>query len=170
VVKRNVGFDASVLLEHLQDAIGLVSGKKRDLMKMGRDIMRDETVRAFQTQSDPSTGSRWPRREHSYPWPMLFDKGDLFSALDWGYGVRTRDGKPRFFGKVADNYIVIAGATHFGRSKRRSSKGTRMRAPGGGFLAPRSGVVPPRPFFGFSNSAKAKFKRQAERRIGRVFR
>lgn len=180
---KSVKYNAKALLEHLQDALNLVSGEKRDLMRMGREIMKDETVRAFRTQSDPESGSRWPARKGDYPWPMLYNTGTLFGSLDWGYGIKTRDRKLKLFGSVTDNTlfggrwrsgkpkhpIVIAGAVHFGRSKRRNAKGTRLRARGGGFRAPSTGVVPPRPIFGFGGSAKAKFRRQAERRIGKVF-
>lgn len=183
-MKTGVHFNASALLEHLQDAIGLVSGDKKDLFRYGRDLMQRETDRAFQQRVDPTTDAAWPQRQHSYSWPMLNRTGTLRESLRFGYGIKTGDKRPKFFGKVTDNAmygfmsskgkltppVVIAGAVHFGRSKARSDGGTRLRARGGGFRASRTGNVPPRPVFGFGRSARNSFKRNAERRLRLVFK
>ena len=153
------------VMKNLDEMADLITAKDRDIMRYGRSIMRTETKRAFSSKSDPSTGSPWVPRRSSYPWPMLQNSGGLFGSLDWSYGIKTKDRKLKLFGKIRGDQeaIVIAGATHFGRTKGRSSRGTRLNR------APTTGATPPRPFFGFGRSARKRIKRYAEKRLAKVF-
>lgn len=172
------------VMKNLDEMEDLITGKNRDVMRYGRAIMESETRRAFSSKADPTTGRAWASRQGSYPWPMLKHTGTIFSALDWSYGIKTRDRKLKFFGKVKDSYylggytrggghkptIVVAGSLYFGRTKARSGKGTRIRAPSGaGFASPQTGKTPPRPFFGFGRSARGRIKRYAEKRLAKTF-
>jgi hypothetical protein len=177
-VKQGVTVNANALLEHLKDAAGLISGEKKDLFRYGRELMERETDRAFRQKVDPQTGGAWPQRKGSYPWPMLNRTGTLRDSLRFGYGIKTKNKRPKFFGKVTENSmygfmsskgkfthpIVIAGSVHFGRSKGRSDSGSKLRT------APKTGRVPPRPIFGFGRAARNSFKRNAERRLRMVFK
>ena len=145
----------------------LISGEKRDIMRYGRSVMMDETRRAFMQKVDPGTGRAWPARRHEYSWPLLVRTGALFQSLSTGYGIRTKDKKLKLFGRVDDgrDSLIKAGAVHFGRSKARSARGTRLRG-----VSPQSGAVPPRRLFGFGRAARNKVKRYAERHLKRTFR
>jgi len=56
--------------------------------------------------------------------------------------------------------IVVAGAVHWGRTKHRNRKGTKKP-----WLAPTTGVTPPRPLFGFGRTAQQKFSARFEQLI-----
>ena len=157
---------ADGVLNALDNMGDLVSGKDRDIMKYGRAIMWGETQRAFSQKVNPNTGRAWAPRKHEYPWPLLVHTGELFKSLSTSYGIRTRDKKLKLFGKVDDDResLIRAGAVFFGRSKARSSRGTRLRG-----VSPTTGTVPPRPFFGFGRSARQRIRRYAERRLKRTF-
>jgi len=149
------------------DRLEEVAGGKREVMRKGAAMMRRATQRAVGTNSDPATGRPWPSRKHSYSWPMMLHTGRLRSALDAGYGIRMRRGGPRLFGTVADTtypdgtpVVLVAGAVHFGRSRGRTSRGTRLFGRG-----PTSGAVPPRPLFGMSSADRGEFARAWRRAI-----
>ena len=125
-------------LAEIQD---LIAGEKRDIMQYGRSLMKSETERAFSRKADPETGRPWPRRKHSYPWPLLNHTGKLQNIVEFSYGVKTRNGKAKFFGKVEEGFasgnytrggggislgarkpwIVVVSAVHHGRKRGRSS-------------------------------------------------
>jgi phage gpG-like protein len=165
-------------MKSLDEMSALIDGRNRDLMRYGRAIMKQETHRAFSAKVDPNTGRPWAPRQGSYPWPLFQHTGTAFGALNWGYGIKTKSGKLKFFGKVREgsypgNYgggkgpkpiHVVVGSMLFGRSKGRSSRGTKI------FRTPSTGATPPRPFFGFSRSARGRFKRYAEKRLAQVFK
>jgi phage gpG-like protein len=154
------------VMRGLKEVEDLIAAKERDIYRYGRGIMRSETRRAFSQKVDPNTGRAWPERRGSYPWAMLNRTGALMASLDWSYGTwLTGNRRPRFFGKVKGGQaeIVKAGAVHFGRSKGRSSRGTRLST------GPTTGATPAREIFGFGRSARRRIKRYAEKRIARVF-
>ena len=144
----------------------LLDGRKRDIMKYGRAIMKQETNRAFSSKVDPHIGRAWAPRKGSYPWPMLYNKGDLFRSLGWSYGIKTKNKRLKFFGKIKGDQksIIRAGAAHFGRSKSRTSRGGKRPN-----VTPSTGATPPRPFFGFGRSARGRIKQYAEKRLARAF-
>ena len=154
------------VMKNLDEMADLITAKNRDIMRYGRAIMKKETQGAFASKADPATGRPWAARKGSYAWPMLQNSGGLFGSLDWGYGIKTKDRKLKLFGKIRGDQeaIVIAGATHFGRSKARSSRGSKLWG-----QAPSTGATPPRPFFGFGRSARKRIKRYAEKRLAKVF-
>ena len=155
------------VMKNLDEMADLISAKDRDIMRYGRSIMKSETKRAVSSKADPSTGRGWAPRKGPAVWPMLQRTGSLFASLDWGYGIKTKDRKLKLFGKISggQDAIIIAGATHFGRSKARSSKGTKLWG-----QAPSTGATPPRPFFGFGRGARKRIKRYAEKRLAKVFK
>ena len=171
------------VMKNLDEMQELIEGKRRDIMRYGRSIMKSETKRAFSSKVDPHTGRAWAARKESYPWPLLKHTGTIFAALDWSYGIKTKNRRLKFFGKIKDSYylggynrgggkkptVVVAGSLHYGRTKARSTSGTRIRARGGGFASPLTGATPPRPFFGFGRSARKRIKRYAEKRIAKAF-
>jgi len=155
------------VMRGLKEVENLITAKQRDIYRYGRSIMRGETRRAFSQKVDPNSGRPWPARRGSYSWPALNRTGGLIASLDWSYGTWLRGNRrPRFFGKVKGGVdaIVKAGAVHFGRSKGRSSRGTRLQT------APTTGSIPAREIFGFGRSARSRIKRYAEKRIAGVFR
>ena len=155
------------VMKSLDEMADLITAKDRDIMRYGRGLMKSETKRAFSSKADPNTGRGWAPRKASYQWPMLNNTGAMFGSLAWSYGIKTKDRKLKFFGKVDGDQdaIIRAGATHFGRSKARSEKGTKLWG-----QAPSTGATPPRPFFGFGRSARKRIKRYAEKRLARVFK
>jgi len=166
------------VMKNLDEMQDLIEGKRKDIMRYGRAIMKSETQRAFSSKVDPHTGRAWAARQESYPWPLLKHTGTIFSALDWSYGIKTKNRKLKFFGKIRDasylgSYgrgsgpkpaIVVAGSLFFGRSKARTARGGKRWG-----VAPSTGAVPGRPFFGFSRSSRKRIKRYAEKRIAKVF-
>ena len=158
---------ADGVMKDLAEMGDLISGKRRDIMKYGRAVMRQETRSAFVSKVDPTTRRPWAPRKGAYPWPLLYNTGDLYGSLGFGYGIKTKDRKLRLFGKVrgGQSSIVRAGAVHFGRSTARSSRGTRLRN-----AAPATGATPARPIFGFGRSAQKRIKRYAEKRLARAFK
>ena len=155
------------VMKNLDEMADLISAKDRDIMRYGRSIMKSETKRAFSSGSDPNTGRGWAPRKASYSWPMLQRTGSMRGSLGWSYGIKTKDRKLKLFGKVDGDQgaIIRAGATHFGRSKARSEKGTKLWG-----TAPSTGATPPRPFFGFGRSARKRIRRYAEKRLAKVFK
>ena len=165
-------------LKQVDDMEKLIRGTKPDIMRYGRSLMRSETARAFASKADPNTGRAWPGRKGAYPWPLLKHTGTLMASLDWGYGIKTKSGRPKFFGKVREGsylgaynrgagpkpLVVVAGSVFFGRTKARSTKGTKIRS-----RKPLTGATPPRPFFGFSRSSRKRFARYAEKRLAKAF-
>jgi phage gpG-like protein len=150
-------------LDELQE---LISGKRRDIMRYGRSIMKSETKRAFSSKVDPRTGRAWAPRKGQYPWPLLYNSGDLFGSLEWGYGIKTKNKRLKFFGKVGGGQagIIRAGAVHYGRTKARTSRGGKRFG-----VMPSTGATPPRPIFGFGRSARKRIKRYAEKRLAKAF-
>jgi len=177
------------------DRMAQVVEGKREVMRMGARIMQSETDRAFAQRVDPSTGRPWPSRKHSYPWPLLHHTGQLQRILTTGWGVRTKSGRPRLFGKVREGFargtysrggggeayqaekpfILVAGAVHFGRRGARSASGWKpnrrgkLYFHGGGTklsgTAASTGPTPPRPLFGMGRSARRQFARAWRRAI-----
>ena len=159
--------DASEALGMLDEVEKIVSCEQINIMRYGAQLLRGETERAFREHVDPETGQAWPERKHDYPWPLLNRTGKLRSMLRSGWGIRTEDGRPKLFSKVEDGFvygegvknIVVAGSVHFGRTKYRTRKGTKKP------WAPKAGVTPPRPLFGFGRSAQQKFSARFEQLI-----
>jgi phage gpG-like protein len=166
-VTTGVHVEIDGVMKNLKEMEDLITAKDRDIMRYGRSIMKSETNRAFSSKVDPNTGRGWVPRKESYPWPMLNNTGAMLGSLAWGYGIKTKDRRLKFFGKVAGDQgaIIRAGATHFGRSKARSEKGTKLWG-----QAPSTGATPARPFFGFGRSARKRIKRYAEKRLAKVFK
>jgi len=160
--------DASRPIAALTEVEKIVSGEQVEVMRYGAALLAEEMHRAFQEQVDPDTGRAWPPRKHEYPWPPLNRTGKLRAMTRAGWGVKTKTGRPRLFGKVEDGFyygpearnIVVAGSVFYGRTKHRTRKGTKR--PG---IAPLTGATPPRPFFGFGRSAQQKFARRYEQLI-----
>ena len=154
------------VMKSLAEMQALIEGKKRDIMRYGRAIMKGETRRAFSSRVDPGTGRAWAARQESYPWPLLYNRGDLFGSLEWGYGIKTKNKRLKFFGKIKGEQgsIIRAGAVHFGRSKARTARGGKRFG-----VTPSTGATPPRPIFGFGRSARKRIKRYAEKRLAKAF-
>ena len=154
------------VMKNLDAMRDLLNAKDRDILRYGRSIMTQETRRAFSQKVDPATGRGWSPRKGNYSWPLLYHTGSLYGSLAHSYGIRTKDRKLKLFGKIdgGKDAIVKAGAIHFGRSKARSEKGTKLWN-----VAPSTGATPPRPFFGFGRSARKRIKRYAEKRLKKVF-
>ena len=155
------------VMANIDDALDLITAKDREIMRYGRSLMKKSTKRAFTQKASPGTGKPWARRKESYPWPLLRNTSTLWNSLRWGYGIKTKNKKLKFFGKIAggQDAIVKAGAVHFGRSKARTSAGGKRPN-----VAPSSGITPARELFGFGRSQRKRIKRFAEKRIAEVFR
>ena len=128
-------------MKNIEDFEKLLDGRNRAIMQYGRNEMKKETLRAFSSGTDPGTGKRWAPRKESYPWPILRHSHQLYGTLAWGYGIKTKDKRLKFFGKVKDGfakgaftrggggvalgarkpYILVAGAVHYGRRRARSA-------------------------------------------------
>ena len=155
------------VMANLDEAMDLVTAKDREIMRYGRSLMKKATKRAFTQRADPGTGRPWARRKESYPWPLLRNTSELWRSLRWGYGIKTKDKRHKFFGKIAGDQqsIIRAGAVHFGRSKARTAAGGKRPN-----VAPSTGITPARPLFGFGRSQRKRIKRFAEKRIAEIFR
>jgi phage gpG-like protein len=156
------------VMKNIDEAMDLITAKDRDIMRYGRSLMKKSTKKAFTQKADPATGAPWARRKESYPWPLLRNTSELWRSLRWGYGIKTKNKRLKFFGKIAGSYpqaIIRAGAVHFGRSKARTAAGGKRIG-----VAPSTGVTPPRPLFGFGRSQRKRIKRYAEKRLAKVFR
>jgi len=174
--RSRVKVDIKEAIKMLGGIEAIVSCEKKDLMRYGAQMMNDDIDRAFKTQSDPSTGRKWPERSGDYSWPILQHTGTLRGMVDAGWGVKTRSGKIKFFGRVRDGFylggytrggrqqhkpnIVVAGSVFWGRSKARTERGGKRWD-----VAPATGRVPPRPFIGYSRASRDKFKREIERQL-----
>ena len=181
--KSGITVETGGLITSIEEMQDLITGKDRDIMRYGRSIMRSETKRAFSQKVDPQNESRWKGRDGQYAWPLLRHTSTVYSALDWSYGIKTRNKRLTWYGKIRDGHylggynrgngakplIVVAGSLFWGRTKARSVKGTKVKAPGGGFVSPMTGKTPPRPFFGFGRSARHRIKLYAEKRLAKVF-
>ena len=162
-----VRIEAGGVLKSLDEFQKLLDGRDRAIMRYGRGLMKSDTVAGFSSGRDPE-GAPWMPRKGSYPWPILRNSGNLLGSLRFSYGIKTKDRRLKFFGKVKDDdqgAIIKAGSIHFGRSKARSSKGTKLWG-----QAASSGATPARPIFGFSRSSRKRLKRYAEKRLARVFK
>jgi phage gpG-like protein len=150
-------------LDELQE---LISGKRRDIMRYGRKLMKMSTRKAFSAKADPGTGRPWAQRKESYPWPLLRNTSKLWHSLRFSYGVKTKNKRLKFFGKVAggQDAIVKAGAVHYGRSNARTAAGGKRPN-----VAPSTGVTPARPLFGYGRSQRKRLKRFAEKRLAKAF-
>jgi len=146
-------------MKNLDEVQDLIEGKRKDIMRYGRAIMKSETQRAFSSKRDPGTGRPWPQRKHSYPWPLLDRTGTLKDIVDFSYGIKTKDGKLKFYGKVEEGFcsgnftrggggialgarkpwIVVVGAVHFGRKHGRST--ARWKRKAHGYLSSRGKMV-----------------------------
>jgi len=138
------------VMKNLDEMQDLIEGKNRDIMRYGRAIMKQETMRAFTSKRDPTTGRAWAARQESYPWPLLMNTRTLYGLLNWSYGIKTRDRKMKFFGKIEEGfakgnytrggggislgarkpYILVAGAIYFGRKRARSTALWKPKAHG----------------------------------------
>lgn len=197
-MKGSVHVDARNVLKHLAKASEVVSGKDPDIAVFASKQHESEIDRAFQSKVAPSTGRRWDPRRHGYPWTMLEHTGTLKGALLSGFGIKTRSGKMKVFGKVREGFYLggysrggggsllgahkpvslVAAAVMFGRKNARSAAGMRAGKGGRSFLhgggsrlksGASTGTTPPRPFFGFGQMAKFRVRRFAQRRIKQVF-
>jgi phage gpG-like protein len=87
-------------------------------------------------------------------------------------------------GVMRKSAFEVVASVFYGRSRTRTVEGWRNRrmgrgrtavrstwsyGGGRGYSAAESGVVPPRPFFGFGGAAQARVKRYAERMVGRAY-
>ncbi len=155
------------VMKNLTEAQDLITGKDREIMRYGRSLMKKSTKRAFSQKADPGTGKPWAPRKESYPWPLLRNTSGLWRSLRWGYGIKTKNRRLKFFGKIAgeQDSIIRAGATHFGRKTSRTAAGGRRQ-----HITAATGVTPARPLFGFGSSQRKRIKRFAEKRIAEVFR
>ena len=159
-MKSGVTVDADEALRHLEQAGDLISGQDSDIVRFAHKQHQRETEQAFQKKANPA-GTTWPRRKHSYPWPLLENTGTLRNLITHGFGIKTRDKRLKLFGKIRDSVylggysrggggaitgarkpgIVVAGAIYYGRKRGRSAAGyrtttrrgvTRTRLHGGG--------------------------------------
>jgi phage gpG-like protein len=170
-VNGSIKSDVSAVTGSLNDMMKVLDGRQKDILRYGAAVMKQETARAFAAGADPATGRPWQSRSVGRPWAMLQHTGTLRGALEFGYGVTKKDNKQKLFGKIKDGrrrdgalHVVVAGAAQFGRTKRRTDRGTKLRG-----QAPRTGATPPRPFFGFGSSARRRIKDYAEKRLVRAF-
>lgn len=172
-----VAVDITAAIEMLNKVGEAMAGKM--LMVYGAGIMQHETDRAFAAGIDPSTEKPWPPRKYSYPWPILRRTNNLQASLEVGWGLKTKDGKPRFFGKAREgSYLgkysagrstgrrkpiaMVAAAVHFGRKGGRSGSDTRTRK------AAATGQTPPRALWGWGNSARNRLVSRAQQLIERA--
>ena len=157
---EGVRVDTSQAVAALTEVEKIVSGEKAEVMRYGAELLMAEMYRAFREQVDPDTGRAWAPRKYDYPWPLLNRTGTLRTMTQAGWGVKTKTGRPRLFGKVIDGFsygpgvknIVVAGSVFYGRTKHRTRKGTKKPR-----IAPTTGTTPGRPFWGFGRSAQQKF-------------
>lgn len=170
-MSSSITADVTATLGGLTEALELLEGTKKDFMRFGADLLRQETERAFSSAVDPTTGRAWPGRSGSQSWPMLSRTGALKSALGFGYGVTRKDKRQKLFGKIKTGrrgdgamHLVVAGAAHFGRTKRRTDRGTKLRG-----QTPRTGITPARKFFGMGRSARRQLKAFAAKRLEKAF-
>jgi phage gpG-like protein len=195
---KNIVTDVSQVTMGLDRMNDLLIGRRKDILRYGAAIMKQETARAFASGVDPNTDRPWPPRKHSYPWPMLNHFGNLRRILTFGWGITKKNNKPRIFGKVKDVVFIqrshrggvgdnanmrksameVVGAIFYGRKHARTVEGWREKrggrmvwSRGGGKTqdAATTGTTPPRPFFGFGKSAKRRIKDYGEKMLARVF-
>lgn len=151
-------------LETLHKVQEAVADSKRKSLRYGAHLILQDQRSAFSRQADPVSGMPWARRTKSYSWPLMWKTGELMRRVGAGWGARTRDGRPRLYGKLVGNpsakLSIQAGALHFGRTGAGQSRFTAYRArraarTGG----PSNRYMPPRPIFGMSRTSQRQFAR-----------
>ena len=158
MVTTGVRIEAGGVLKNLETLLKRIDGRDRAIMRYGRRLMESDTTSAFTSGRSP-TGRAWKKRKHSYPWPILRHTGTLQDIVEFSYGIKTKDKKLKFFGKVKDGvcsgaytrggggvamgaqkpWIVVVGAIHFGRQRARST--ARWKRKAHGFLRTRGKMV-----------------------------
>lgn len=148
--QRHVSVDAKKTLDSLDKISDLVSGANPKIVIMAHREHQKEINRAFSSKQNPQTGRSWPRRKHSYPWPLMEHTGTLKGLVLSGFGIKTSDGRQKIYGKVRAGYYLggysrggggaflgahkpveeVAGAVFFGRKRARSAAGWKPKAHG----------------------------------------
>ena len=159
--------EVAATTKRIEEAVA--DSKKRSL-RYGASLMRRDQAQAFASQSDPLTGRPWAQRTRSYPWPLMWKTGELMRSVGASFGLRTKDGKPKLFGKLLRNdkrLAIRTGALHHGRTGAEQSRHVRYRT-GKRNLAFEAGKIsglhamykymPPRPFFGISPASQRRFR------------
>ena len=145
--KTGVVIDNHKVLEHMDDMSRMLSGRDPKIVVFAHKQHEREISKAFSSGLNPETGRRWDRRKHSYPWKPLSRTGNLRASVSSGFGIKTRDGRLKVFGKIRDGYylgrytrggggdilgahkpiVVVAGSVLWGRKTGRSVAGMRTR-------------------------------------------
>ena len=155
-MRGGVTVDAKEVLSHLAASSDLLSGKDPRIVIFAHNQHTLEIDKAFLSKRSPE-GPRWAPRRHPYSWGMLTRTGTLRGMLLSGFGIKTKDGKPKIFGKVREAFylggysrggggaftselhrehpahkpgIVVAASVFFGRKKARSAAGYKKQIHG----------------------------------------
>jgi phage gpG-like protein len=152
--------DAMKRLKGIEDAVGR-KGMRR-LERKGVFLMRASVQESFASKKDPSTGRAWQARKQPASNPMLYKTGELMGFIKTIGKVWRGNYASRLYLKFGlpdqRHALIKAGSLFHGRSKARSSKGTRLK----GYL-PESGYMPGRPYMGMTRSARSQLKSEAKR-------
>jgi len=155
-VTGGVTFHGEEALNHLEATNALLSGTDPRIVLFAHKQHTAEIDKAFLSGRSPE-GPRWAPRRHPYPWPLLKRTGTLRGMLLSGFGIKTKDGRQKIFGKVREAFylggytrgggggfttelnrkypahkpgIVVAASVLFGRKKARSAAGYKKQIHG----------------------------------------
>ena len=145
--KTGVVVDNHKVLEHMDDMSRMLSGRDPRIVVFAHNQHEREISKAFSSGLNPETGRRWDSRKHSYSWKPLSRTGNLRASVSSGFGIKTRDGRLKVYGKVRDGHylgrytrggggdilgaskpiVVVAGSVLWGRKTGRSVAGMRTK-------------------------------------------